>query len=89
MTYSDIATRIELRPGALAAWRARFGTEPKEPLETRGGALDPGAWCMQLAAAVADGRPLPGYSKDEGVPASVVQEVRAALDAEIKEGDPT
>lgn len=53
-----------IRAGALAAWRARFKTEPTDPLDRCGGALDPDAWCVQLALAIVEAKPLPVIAKD-------------------------
>lgn len=81
MTYDELAERTdELRPGALEAWRQRFGMEPTGSLRDRGGALDPGAYCMKLAAAVADGTEVPGYATNQPTPHHVVEAVAAALD---------
>lgn len=53
---------------AMVVWRQLHGYTCKEPLRTKGGALDPNAWCMEAATAILTEVPLPWlYSDTRGV----------------------
>lgn len=75
---------MSIEEAAKAVWRAEFGLEPNEPLRTEGGALDPDAWCMAVATAVAKGTDLPLKYKDQPMRPDdpVATAARAALAAE-------
>ncbi len=49
-TSRDSLTKTE--EWALNLWRRKYGTEPKEPLRSKGGALDPNGWCMGEALRI-------------------------------------
>ena len=63
---------------ALEAWRAYFGSEPTEPLRSKGGALDPKAWCMETATALADGEEVAAITWQEQKAVDAAKEVLAA-----------
>jgi hypothetical protein len=59
MPSSSQEPQAIIEAGAFAAHWAVFG-EPQEPLRERGGVLDPAAWCMRFARAIAED----GYTND-------------------------
>jgi hypothetical protein len=61
----DPADHDQLVAGAMAVWTAMSGVEPREPLDSKGGPLDRGGWCWQVALAVRYGAPLPPVASDQ------------------------
>lgn len=76
-----------LERGALAAHHALRELErkpprdPTEPLYTKGGVLDPDAWCMKAAVAVRRGKKPPRIYKDVACPDWIIERVREAMGA--------
>lgn len=54
----------EIEDLAVAVWQEEFGPLPEERLDSAGGPLDPDAWCMEAAAAIAKNEPVPHLYKN-------------------------
>lgn len=64
MTHRPHVTDIQLlRAGAIAAWKVRFGSNPREPLAW--GPFAEKGWAWRMAEAVLYDLPIPRLGGDE------------------------